>query len=372
MKHIFFKGNSPLRFILTCYMLLSYMLMNQDILAQVPQAVPYQAVARDTSGNILANQTIKFRFSVRHLLPTGTIQYQETHLTTTSSLGLVNLSIGSGTPTLNTFAAITWGTGDKYLQVEIDPAGGNNFHNMGTNQLLSVPFALYAGQANLSSGWSLTGNAGTDSALNFMGTTDNRPVTIKIAGTPYWKFTQNGSLQPLTIQENVSIGKDAQSGLAGNQNVAIGLEALKSNTNGSWNVAIGKQAGALQTNVNGNVLIGNTAGANNNSGQFLVALGDEALRENTTGNWNVAIGSQALMSNDTGQANVAVGRQALLYNQSSGNTAIGHGVLYSNTLGQQNTGIGAWSLFNTTTGNNNTGIGTSAGWGNTTGSGIPH
>lgn len=108
MKHIFFKGNSPLRFILTCYMLLSYMLMNQDILAQVPQAVPYQAVARDTSGNILANQTIKFRFSVRHLLPTGTIQYQETHLTTTSSLGLVNLSIGSGTPTLNTFAAITW------------------------------------------------------------------------------------------------------------------------------------------------------------------------------------------------------------------------------------------------------------------------
>ncbi len=69
-----------------------------------PQAVNYQAVARDGSGNILPNTTLCLRFTVNDGVNPGTPEYQEVHLSvTTNQFGLFTLEIGQGTPTFGYF-----------------------------------------------------------------------------------------------------------------------------------------------------------------------------------------------------------------------------------------------------------------------------
>src|ERR1039458_2378431 len=114
-----------------------------NLKAQAPQAVPYQAVARDNNGNLLPNQNISLRFSIHDASIGGTIVYQETQSVTTNTLGLFSVNIGSGAVSTGTFSGINWGTNAKFLQTEMDP-NGNGFINMGTTQMMSVPYALYA------------------------------------------------------------------------------------------------------------------------------------------------------------------------------------------------------------------------------------
>ncbi len=110
----------------------------------VPQALNYQAVARDASGNLLANQSVGIKFNILQGAPNGPVQYSERHVTTTNQFGLFTLKVGRGTPITGTFSAVPWTNANQWLQVELDPAGGTNFFLMGTSELLSVPYALYA------------------------------------------------------------------------------------------------------------------------------------------------------------------------------------------------------------------------------------
>ena len=115
--------------------------------AQVPQAVCYQAVATDATGAELVSAPVGLRFSVLQGTLDGTLIWQETHSTTTDDFGLFNLDIGTGERTDGTvaqFSDIAWGTGPYFLRVELDAAGGTNYVFMGANQLLSVPYSLYA------------------------------------------------------------------------------------------------------------------------------------------------------------------------------------------------------------------------------------
>jgi hypothetical protein len=112
--------------------------------AQVPQGMNYQAVARDNQGVPLINQQIGLRFSIREASLQGTIIYSEIQNTTTDQLGIFSVVIGKGTAVQGVFSTIPWSTGDKFLQIELDAAGGTNYANMGTSQLMSVPYALYA------------------------------------------------------------------------------------------------------------------------------------------------------------------------------------------------------------------------------------
>jgi len=121
--------------------------------AQSPQGVGYQGVATDALGIELINQSISIRASVISGSTTGTIEWQETHNTSTDTFGLFNLTIGQGTTTGNgvqtSFADITWGANTHFLKIEMDVNGGTNYSFMGTNQLMSVPYALYAENANI-------------------------------------------------------------------------------------------------------------------------------------------------------------------------------------------------------------------------------
>lgn len=123
----------------------SAVLLSLSAMAQAPQRINYQAAARNSQGNVLAAQNISVRFTLRDGNAAGPVIFQEAHSTQTSALGLFNLSIGSGTLVQGSLASADWGAGDKYIQVEIDPAGGSSYIDMGTSQLLSVPYALYAG-----------------------------------------------------------------------------------------------------------------------------------------------------------------------------------------------------------------------------------
>ncbi len=114
------------------------------VFAQIPQAFNYQAVARDANGNILPNQYISVKFSIITGSPQGGLIYMETQQKTTNQFGLFSAEVGRGTVILGTFNTIGWGFGNKYLKVELDPQGGGNFTAMGTTEMLSVPYALYA------------------------------------------------------------------------------------------------------------------------------------------------------------------------------------------------------------------------------------
>ena len=119
-------------------------LISISAIAQTPQAFKYQTVVRDAAGEIIQNQNVGFRFNIHDVNASGAVVYSETHTVMTNQFGLANLEIGTGVPVSGTFSAINWGTNSKYLEVELDPAGGNNFTSMGTTQLLSVPYSLYS------------------------------------------------------------------------------------------------------------------------------------------------------------------------------------------------------------------------------------
>lgn len=119
-------------------------LLSMAAFAQAPEAVKYQSVVRDAAGVIIANQTVSFQLNIHQTAATGPVVYSETHMATTNGYGLANLDIGTGTVVSGNFSTIGWGTDEYYLEVEFDPAGGAAFSSMGTSQLLSVPYALYA------------------------------------------------------------------------------------------------------------------------------------------------------------------------------------------------------------------------------------
>jgi hypothetical protein len=122
------------------------------LIAQPPQGINYQAVARDAAGSELQNHLVSVRFTIHDGTSEGTVVYQETDTVTTNKFGLFNLVIGSGTAVSGFFYDIQWSAHSKFLQVELDPTGGSNYMDMGTSQLQSVPYALN------SAGWTTSGN----------------------------------------------------------------------------------------------------------------------------------------------------------------------------------------------------------------------
>jgi uncharacterized protein (TIGR02145 family) len=110
--------------------------------SQAPQGFNYQATVRNSSGDLVVNQNVYFKFNVMLNSQTSVPVFSETHFAPTDDLGQVNLVIGQGTATTGTFSTINWGTGNYYLGIELNTGAG--YVAMGTTQLLSVPYALYA------------------------------------------------------------------------------------------------------------------------------------------------------------------------------------------------------------------------------------
>ena len=162
--------------------LLLVMLLSLTGLAQSPSSFSYQAIVRNNNGALVQNQAVLLRIRINNNSVNGTLLYQEVHAVSTNSNGLVNLNIGLGNVVQGNFASIAWANGNKYLGVELDVSNtGNNYVNMGSSQLLSVPYAMYALQSGNS------GSTTLDSAYDFGGKGMGRSIqadsgAVKIQG----------------------------------------------------------------------------------------------------------------------------------------------------------------------------------------------
>ncbi len=156
--------------------------LTTSLLAQ-NQGISYQAVARDAGGQLLANENIAVKFSIlqNNPPPTGLLVYQETHNASTNDYGLFTLEIGSGNVLNGTWSAIDWPAGPHFLQVEIDE--GSGYINMGTTELVSVPYAKHAHTADALTDpdWDRSGN---DLANANSGQVDINNVSFPEIGDP--------------------------------------------------------------------------------------------------------------------------------------------------------------------------------------------
>src|SRR5574343_1832072 len=115
-------------------------------LAQSPLEFNYQAVARDQKGIPLDKREIKVRFSIRSNASDGAVEYMEIRELETNPFGMFTVSIGSTGAYFSSgsLSDVKWENGKKFLRVEIDVKGGNDYKNLGATQMVSVPYALFA------------------------------------------------------------------------------------------------------------------------------------------------------------------------------------------------------------------------------------
>ena len=128
------------------FTLLALVALTLSVYAQSPDLMSYQAVLRDAGDNLLMNQAVAIQISILQGAPNGTAVYTEVHSLNTNDNGLVSLMIGDGVTT-DDFSTIDWGSGPYFIKTETDPAGGTDYTITSTTQLVSVPYAKYAGVA---------------------------------------------------------------------------------------------------------------------------------------------------------------------------------------------------------------------------------
>jgi hypothetical protein len=182
--------------------------------AQTPQSFQYQAVIRDASGTALVNQPVSFQISIISSSISGTVEYIETHSLSTNALGIVTLNIGNGTPITGLFTGINWGSSAHYLKVEADPTGGTSFLDLGTTQLLSVPYALYA-KATATAAFATTAEtvtAAAQTAITSVGTLTALSVSGTISGA---NQTLSGNAAIGTASPEASAALDVSSSTKG-------------------------------------------------------------------------------------------------------------------------------------------------------------
>jgi uncharacterized protein (TIGR02145 family) len=117
------------------------LLLSAILFAQAPALIPYQAIARNAAGEPLASSTLNARFTIHDGTATGANVWQELQTVSTSTLGLFTAQLGSSVALTN----VNWASGAKFMQVELDL--GSGFVDIGTQQLLSVPYALHSASA---------------------------------------------------------------------------------------------------------------------------------------------------------------------------------------------------------------------------------
>jgi len=177
---------STLRKIALCGLIAIAAGINQTSAQNVPDGINYQAIARNAAGGVFVNQAVGVRITVLAGGANGVAQYTETHTATTNGFGLFSLKIGGGTPVSGTFNSITWNTTNQFVKIEIDPTGGTNYTSIGTSELLSVPFALYAETAGNGGAQGPQGPAGPAGAAGPAGPAgnDGAPGPQGPAGAP--------------------------------------------------------------------------------------------------------------------------------------------------------------------------------------------
>ncbi len=187
----------------------------------------YQGVARNALGEVLENQSVGIQITIHSGTSTGTIVFQETHAATTNEFGLFSLQIGGGTVASGDLTTIDWGSDDYFAQVEMDPAGGTSYVDMGTSQLLAVPYAAYAKIAGEAPS-SIAGDA--NYLVKFTGSDVGGNSNVYETGMGYIGIGTDSPGRHLQIS-NDAVGttylqmNNQTTGLTGNDGMSIGVES---------------------------------------------------------------------------------------------------------------------------------------------------
>ena len=195
----------------------------------VPEGMKYQAVARNTKGGILSNETIVLEISlVSNTNGKSKVHYSEAHTVTTSAQGLFDLVIGAGSISKGVFSNVPWSTDDIWMQVGIKEKGSADFTTISNSKLLAVPYAFHAATASQLSGgikssgeqtaiasannpgspatpWMTFGNVGTNPGIDKLGTTDVKDLVIITSNIERLRILANGDIN---FKNNLSIEKD--------------------------------------------------------------------------------------------------------------------------------------------------------------------
>ncbi|HPH20518.1 MAG TPA: hypothetical protein PLE32_17135, partial [Haliscomenobacter sp.] len=163
------------------------------------QGMNYQAVARDASGQIIANLPISLKISLVSKNGAQAEYFSETHQVQTDNNGLFKIIIGEGKDASGKLSEVPWSKDQVWLNIALDTKGGKNYNLVSSAKLLSVPYAFHAATAsqivdnstsidlptekNQSIYWTTGGNTNTRPATHFMGTRDNQDVVFKTNNT---------------------------------------------------------------------------------------------------------------------------------------------------------------------------------------------
>ena len=197
-------------------LLFFFILLTQIAEAQSPQSFKYQSVVRDASGVLAANRIISIRTSILAGSATGSSVYTETQTLSTNDYGVVSLNIGAGTVVSGNFTTINWGATDYFVKTELDINGGSTYIFMGTSQILSVPYALYAEKAGSSLNDHDTSSANELQTLSIAGhnlsISSGNTITIpqdSLSVNGYSIGISNGNTVNLPAPQTVSIIGDS-------------------------------------------------------------------------------------------------------------------------------------------------------------------
>ena len=391
--------------------------------SQVPQGFNYQAIARDGSGNTIANSTIKVKLSILtdtagfYASGGGTYLWEEEQINVkTNAFGLFTVVFGnpSATKTLGSatsFSAIYWSEAPLYIGTKI--ANPTTYKNIGSAKLWTVPFSMVSGAlSGPLDKLSVKGNVlSPDSALFEVKNNNGETVfavynegvrvyvgngiakgttkggfaigeltNVKAAGQEYLRVTRDSTrvyVNPLakgSTKGGFAIGGfDGVKGRDNNyldltpKNYFIGQGAGKSITTGLYNTFFGYQNGYSNTKGSQNIFLGYHAGYSNDTASYNVFIGNDAGYNNIRGAYNTFIGYQSGQMNITGGANVFIGQQAgNKIDAGSGNIFLGTMSGLNSTSGSHNVIFGSLAGSRNAA-NFNIFIGNYSGYNNTTG-----
>ena len=283
--------------------------------AQTPQGFNYQATVRNAGGELIVSQNVNFRFNVQQGSVTSDAVFTETHLVSTDDLGQVNLVIGEGTATTGDFTLIDWSLGSYFLGIELNTGAG--YVAMGTTQLLSVPFALYAENSGAEAS-DLQGVLDTGATANLVvseenlsgielsttgGVTENNDyngISSSINGTNGRNIAVNGESTGINLFKNYGIRGTASNAQSNN----VGVQGIANSETGDnyaiWGLASNAVDGNDNRGVVGYANLPTATGAN--YGVTGYVGGSEVV--------NIALGGYADAADSTDGSNFGVDAKA--------------------------------------------------------------
>jgi hypothetical protein len=311
----------------------------------VPQGMKYQAIARNLTGEIIANQPVSLKINlVTEQGSASTVYYSEIHNVTTNQLGLFTLTIGEGSVQKGTFSSIPWSTEDIWMQVAIKDNGKADFVTISNSKLLAVPYAFHAETASKlvdnsssqtktglktegvpSANWSLKGNSSSDPATDKLGTTDFADLVLVTNDSERLRILANGDVN---LKNTLTVGNNLNAGQSVKLNTVGGTTDIKgaANLQSTLDVTDSTHLKSALTTDGIETITNNTASTNTENGALVVKGG-----VGIGGNLNVAgatsFGSVSVSSSVAAKSlNLTDDNEGYIATITNTNTAEGDGV----------------------------------------------